>query len=374
MKICVISPNFPSEHSISFMFLDQICREFADLGHEVTVITRQSLTNHVLRHTPLAAEYSEITTDKGNTIKVYRKSIFTFGNSIWSTKAMNRMVYQTLKKLNIQPDIIYGHFWESAYAGYKFAKEQNIPLIAVAGEDYITLHNYIGPKNTKALRNYVSGAICVSSKSKEESINAGFATESQCIVIPNAINPNLFHKLNKDELRKKHNIAKDDFVVAFVGQFTERKGILRIAEALNRIGDDKIKAFFIGSGPQQPEYKGTIVSGRIDHDLLPEYLNCADVFVLPTQSEGCCNAMIEAMACGLPVISSDRSFNWDVLNNENAILIDPDNIEEITISIKKIYEDVDLRERLSSNALTTASELTLPKRATKIINYIKNVI
>lgn len=374
MKICVISPNFPSEHSISFMFLEQLCREFADMGHEVVVVTRQSLTNHFVRRTPLVKNYSEVRTERGNIIKVFRPRIFTFGNTRWSVKAMNRCVYNTLQNIGFQPDVIYGHFWESAYAGFAYAREHGIPLFAVAGEDYITLQNYIPASDVTTLRDYVSGVVCVSSKSKEESIAMGFAVAEKCTVIPNAINPKLFRKLDKDAMRAKYNIPSSDFVVSFVGQFTERKGVLRICEALKQIGRDDIKAMFIGSGPQNPEYEHILLKGKVDHDLIPEYLNCADVFVLPTYSEGCCNAMIEAMACGLPVISSDRSFNWDVLNAGNSILIEPDSIDDIADSICRLHDDFGYRHLLSEASLTTAAGLTLDQRARRIVNFITSRI
>ena len=374
MKIAVISPNFPTKRSISFMFLEQLCREFVDQGHKVIVVAPQSITKLIKKKTVPEKVKTEVYTSNGNKIVVYRPYYISWGNCRFTTQQLCRVVYKTLGKYAKECDVVYGHFWESAYAGLRFASKYSKPLFAVAGEDYIIFDQFLQEKEKEELRKKTNGVICVSTKSKVETLKHNLSYENRCEVIPNAINPSLFYVKDKKELRNKLGIKKDDFVVAFVGQFSERKGPLRICEALNRIDNHQIKAFFLGSGPQDPVYSNTIKKGTINHDELPDYLNASDVFVLPTLSEGCCNAMIEAMACGLPIISSDASFNWDVLNEINSILIDPNSVSQIQDSIMKLYKDKQLRENLACGAKETATGLTLKKRAERIVSFISKSI
>jgi len=149
---------------------------------------------------------------------------------------------------------------------------------------------------------------------------------------------------------------------------------MRLSNALTSLNDNSIKAFFMGTGNEIPDYKEILVNGIVPHDMLPDYLNCADVFVLPTSNEGCSNAIIEAMACGLPIISSDLPFNYDILNNDNAVLVNPYDIAAIANAIKDIKENTKIRHEMSLNAIKKSSELTLPKRAEKIIEYIQTNI
>ena len=110
----------------------------------------------------------------------------------------------------------------------------------------------------------------------------------------------------------------------------------------------------------------------LQHNQIPDYLNMADIFVLPTLNEGCCNAIIEAMACGLPVISSNLPFNKDILDESNSILINPQNIEDIAKAIKLLKDNPLKRKELSKGALLAAEDLNIDRRAEKIISFINS--
>ena len=101
------------------------------------------------------------------------------------------------------------------------------------------------------------------------------------------------------------------------------------------MNDDTIKVIYIGSGPDQPVCDNIIFKNIVENKQLPKFLNASDLFVLPTLSEGSCNAIIEAMSCGLPIVSSDLPFNDEFLEDSNSIRINPLNIDEISSAIKR---------------------------------------
>lgn len=131
---------------------------------------------------------------------------------------------------------------------------------------------------------------------------------------------------------------------------------------------------FIGKPFPGYEYNfdcpGIIHKGALDHELLPQYENCADVFVLPTQKEGCCNAIVEALAMGLPVISSDGPFNDDILNPKNSIRINPNDVNEITKAIRTLRDNDELRNSMSKYSLSRHSDYTIQGRAKRILSFI----
>ena len=152
------------------------------------------------------------------------------------------------------------------------------------------------------------------------------------------------------------------------------------SQSLNgaKLNDPTIKVMFIGKPFPGYDYDfdcpGIIHKGPLDHDLLPQYLNCADVFVMPTQKEGCCNAIVEALAMGIPVISSDGAFNDDILDENNSIRLDPNDIDAIASAIKKMKEDRSLRHKMVEYSLSRHAEYSIQVRAKRIINFIENKI
>lgn len=368
MKICVLSYKYPGKHNASdFAFVKQLVDAMANKGHECYVVAPFNIS-HYRRLTDEKEEYK---VGKGLVV-VYRPAYLSLskmhvGNFYFSRWLHKKAVKKALNRLPIVPDVIYGHFWKTAYEGYEFAKRNEIPLFVASGESVISFRR---DRLTSEFCDYVKGVICVSTKNKNESINLRLTEDYKCGIYPNAVNNSLFHKRDKNECRRALGIPNDAFVVIFVGWFIERKGPLRVANALNML--DGVNSVFIGKGEQEPNCQGILFKGSLPHDKIPLYLCASDIFVLPTLHEGCCNAVIEAMSCGLPIISSNLPFNWDVLNSDNSILIDPENITEIRDAIMKLKEDKELRLRLSEGSTLSASRLTIEERANKILDFIKS--
>ena len=370
MNICIVTPDYPSKKSYAFSFVKQLVDEFAHQGHDCYVLSPFSITRYKCFNRIIEEELFE----KGGKVTIIRPYFLSFssikvGSFSFTEIFYNRALTKAFSLLPVKPDVIYSHFWISACATYKYAQKNNIPLFVASGESYI-----LNIKDTTSLRKCVSGVICVSEKNKKESIKMGLTTRDKCIVIPNAINKSVFYKMDKIKVRRMYGISEDSFVVAYVGVFSQRKGSKRLSEALKKIDNPNVFSVFIGDGPEEPVCKNILFKGKVVHEQICPFLNCADVFVLPTLAEGCCNAIIEAMACGLPIVSSDCDFNDGILDDYSSIRVNPNSIEQIADAIKRLYDDKDLRQSMSQAALAKAAELTIDKRATAILEFINNNI
>jgi len=373
MNICIVTHMYPNKFSSSdFVFVKKLVDEFARQGHSCCVVSPFNF----LHYRGIEKSCSQYEVD-GKVVRTIRPLYLSFGYNRFLAKIAQishrhsyEKSFRMMERSGFIPDVIYCHFWSSGICAYRYAKKNNIPLFVASGESTIGVSNIDSHLNNFA--NYVKGVICVSIKNKNESTSNRLTTEEKCIVVPNAINDAVFHKMDKSECRKKLNLPQDKFIIAFVGYFRDRKGPLRVAEAINKIETNDVYSLFIGSGEQNPTCNNVLFKGRVDNTKLPEYLNAADAFVLPTLHEGCCNAIVEAMACGLPIISSNLPFNWDVLNDSNSIMIDPNDVDDIANAIITLKSNDKLRQKLSDGSLSLAANLTIRQRAKTIIDFMKS--
>ena len=368
MNILIITPDYPTERENNYAFVEQLVNEWARVGHHCTVVSTYSISKH--KH--FCPFHTSKTIGSGK-VDIYRPNTISFSNFQFMGVSPSSVMYRwgmmrAFKAIKTKQDVVYCHFWQSAILGTEYAKLHNIPCYVATGESEIK--KLLGNADVSFAKD-VKGVICVSSKNRDESIELHLTTKDKCKVLPNAVNSDLFHKMDKGECRRKLGLEKDVFIIAFVGAFIERKGPDRVSAAINQISGKSVYSLFIGTGNVSPTANNILHCGKVMHDDIPTYLNAADVFVLPTLKEGCCNAVVEAMACGLPIVSSNLSFNWDVLDESNSIMIDPMDVDEIKKAIELLRDDESLRARLSDGALEKAKSLTIDQRAKRIIEFIQ---
>lgn len=380
MRICIVSPNYPTKDGKGgYFFVEQLVLNIISLGHECTVIAPVNIASKYFVHRPYGRYHEEYCLENGGSVNIYRPRFYGRNLALCgiclSSYLCQKAIERVIKRHRLHFDVMYGHFFRSAALVWYYASRHCIPLFVATGESVIPeMRKTCRSFSLEKFRYYLSGVICVSTKNKKEAIKMGYTTEEKCVVIPNGVDLSLFKPLDRERCRNRLSIRKDNFVIICVGNFTDRKGQRRIVEAVDRLNIPNIKVILAGRGDLCMDSPSILYKGFVSHDQLPLYLNASDAYVLPTRWEGCCNSIIEAMACGLPIISSDRSFNWDILNKDNSILIDPDSEEQITNAIYSLFKDNELRRKLSNKALDSSKTLSIEERAKKIIAFIENRI
>jgi len=140
--------------------------------------------------------------------------------------------------------------------------------------------------------------------------------------------------MNLKESRKKIGVD-DRFTVLFVGRLIPIKGIKLLVEIAREL--DQIQFLFIGAGPLESFLKSTSEQntnikflGQVRNYNLPVYYNSADIFCIPSQyEEGLGRVIMESVACGIPVVGSNRGGISEALNKTISILLEPthDNLK-----------------------------------------------
>lgn len=375
MNICVISSSYPNENGIGNTFVEQLVNAMTRLGHRCIVISPLNTFGN-----KLASEYKEHEVkilEEGQTVDVYRPRIWNRNFPLLSISTSRflaqRAIERTIRKYNLEFDVFYCHFFASGILAWHYAHKHGIPLFVATGESKIVqnLQKPCFSFTWEKFKNDTKGVVCVSSKNMEECIERGYAAKEKCKVFPNGANLDLFKPLDRIKCRQQIGLKEDDFLLITVGEFSDRKGQNRIIKAVDILSDKTIKTCFIGAGETIADRDYVFYKGKISHNDLPIYINAADVFVLPTLREGCCNAIVEALACGLPVVSSDRKFNYDILDESNSIMVDPEDVNQIAAAIKQLRDDEKKREFLSKGALEKSQSLSIKQRASNILSFIQ---
>ena len=370
MKILIVSFGYPDHKRSTYPFVRQLALQFSSLGHECCVLAPYNVVGNKGTH-PFRTDDNGVTLLRPNYIGMSNLNVF----GVKPTFILRKIALKrALKRLPFRPDVVYAHFWKTGKEVYFYAKAEGLPLFVASGESTIDAKAFNA--KDQSFFDYVRGVICVSQKNKEESISLGLTTGENCVVLPNGINPELFHPLDRQTCRRELGFPEDAYIVAFCGQLSHRKGVKVLSDAIDSISQGKpVHVLFIGRPTGElPTCRNMLHCGPVAHERIATYLNAADIFVLPTLHEGCCNAIVEAMACGLPIVSSDRPFNRDILSADNAILIDPTDSSQVANAIVRLRDDLDLRQRLSKGALVMAQKLTLEERAKSIVEFMEERI
>lgn len=361
------------------MFLFNLVQQFIRLGIECTVIRPVSLTKRIIKGTALPPKVETTQTPFGD-ITVFSPRFISFGDATNLTASMSyhskeRAVLRKFAQLDTSFDILYAHFFTSGRTAKTVHDLYGIPVVSAHGESqFAKQFSRYREAEVRQFFHACSGIITVSSHIQRYITEKFQIRKDHILVAPNGFNTDLFSPVDKAEAREKLGLAEHKSILVFVGSMIERKGPNRIVKAMN--GMENVEAYFIGKkGNDMPEVSPAVhYLGEKPQREIVTYLSAADMFVLPTLAEGSCNAVIEALACGVPVISSDRDFNEDILDDSCAILVDPLSIEEIRDAIIKLHTDRRLREQKSAGALKRAEMLSLSLRAETIVQYMNTML
>lgn len=387
-NLIFVLDGYPYNGGNSCVFVRNLIVAIADMGTNCTVITPQIMTPGMIKKRGIPYQHKDVT-QNGYEINVYAPMYVYYPANLGLTKSSMdhhyHAVLRTIQKEGIKADAIYGHFvFQCGLTAARVGSKLGIPSFLGAGEsDKLIPGNHrnhgvyeMGVKklNWQKYLGQLRGIICVAEYTKQLLFQYGFLSaeqEEKTVVYPNGVNQEIFHPADKKAARKKLGLPEDDFILLFVGAFNENKGVLRVAEAVNRVS--RAKVVFLGNGALAPECEGMLFCDSCDNKKVATYMQAADSFILPTRSEGCCNAILEALSCGLPVISSDLPFNDGVLDKSNSVRINPNNIDEIVNAIRALLDHPNYQKKLAKGAIVSSSDLGIEKRAEKVIRFMSEV-
>jgi glycosyltransferase involved in cell wall biosynthesis len=193
--------------------------------------------------------------------------------------------------------------------------------------------------------------------------------------IPNSVDTQRFFPVSpqrKQELRRELNLSAQETIVTYTGRLVSYKGLALLLLVWQRIQQQhaNLRLVLIGCGGLdihncERELRDFSRANRLDRSVLftgsthnvERFLQASDIFVFPTEREAFGISLIEAMACGLPVVSTAIGGIKDFLRHgENGLVVEPGNGEQLREALERLIEDTGLAAALGQAALRTVQE------------------
>ncbi len=230
--------------------------------------------------------------------------------------------------------------------------------------------------------------ITISENSKKDLIKSLNIKESKIEVIYNGVSP-IYRPMPFEPVKEKFAgiVTEDAQVFLFVGRFDPYKNITGLIKAFSNLkkkGIKNIKLVIVGEDdpryPEAPEMvkkygldKDVIFLGYLEEDELVYWYNRALAFVLPTFYEGFGLPVVEAFACGCPVITSNVASLPEVAADA-AILIDPHNEIELTNAMRQILTNSYVREELRQKGFARAQLFSWERTAREVLKVYQKLV
>ncbi len=259
-------------------------------------------------------------------------------------------------------------FWKKPLIGrmgYVFSKTQ----MSRKGKDSKSYYNSL--KIEQRLLKYAKKIVVTSNEMKKEIIQIHkFNSKDDIVVIPNYVDTELFSC--------KNNNFNKLFDIVFVGRLEKEKNIFQFLQAANSL---KIKTLIIGSGTLKTElikkFDSPLVTwiDKVKNEQLPEYLNQAHIYILPSLYEGHPKTLIEAMSLGCAVIGANSPGIRNIIENGVNGILCQTNSASIRKKISYLLENPEIRISIGSKARECAiNRYSLNKIAKIELNLYSKIV
>jgi glycosyltransferase involved in cell wall biosynthesis len=205
-------------------------------------------------------------------------------------------------------------------------------------------------------------------------------------VIPNGIDADYFNSIPRDEnLRESFGIKPKDTAIICVANLHPNKGHQYLLEAFETVFQEQqnIHLLIVGDGEEKENLLNQTSNYSSKNNIhflgrrndVPQLLKISDIFVLPTLFEGMSNAIMEAMASSLPIITTDIPENRALIEHKaSGMLTPPENTQSLSTVIQDLLNNTTLRENFGKEAKKTIEErFSLEKIADQLKNFYSSL-
>ena len=363
LRICFISRRFFPTISGMSVYAANLLRELVGNGVDVTMISQY-------RSDELGKKvYGGGAPPDVAGVKVIGLELVGEQNGGDFETDIERIVEAVEREHALKPfDVLHAQYgYPTGFAALEASKTLNVPnVVSIQGGDGHWVGVGCCQTHRDAMRIVLEHAneILIGSRSFAAEVAENHQTDvSDFTIVPGAVDTQRFTP--RDDWRGGEFIDENQPKILHHGRVDRRKGALDLLEAFAELVKEieiKPRLIYSGIGPDFDAVRARAgelnltdaveMRGYIEYENVPEIYRTSDIFASPTYAEGFSNTILEAMATGLPIVSTRAVGVVDCLRDgENARLVEIGNVTELKDALREMLTDKNQRKTLSDNAL-----------------------
>lgn len=371
MKICILAPKYLPRMGGVEIVTFHMAKGLSRLGHEIHIVTLQEIQDTQKSSDNSAGDYFS-----NNSFYVHRINLLP--RFIMDSSSLVRNIVFTLFTCvivhKIRPDIVHAQNFIPSIPAYLSKVFFNVPyaICVHAGKFSLTGWGLVLPlclkKHWPSLP-YIKHSSVIFALTDDTRLDVEDCLNKLSITIPNGVDPDIFRHDNPLPV-SNHHIPE----IVCISRLDRGKGVECALQAMKLIAKrhPSSKLVIVGDGPLKKKMedltknldieKNVKFTGKVRNPDVPEYLASANLYLLTSFREGFSISLLEAMASGLPIISTPVGIAPHVINKwNNGYLVPINDHHAIHEAVMKITDNPEIKFMFSKNSAVGAKEYTWNK-------------
>lgn len=350
MKILFIAAWYPNKnHPTAGTFVKEHAKAVSKIGDEVIILYCEK------GRSPLKGPYAVLETieDSIHTIRIsyYPTTFRTINYLVYLGSILN--VSWKLIRFGFKPEIIHAHIYEAGVPAALVSKIFRIPLVVTEHSTEFPRKKLKGLKVLQAKFAYKWAKVILPVSISLQRAIQEYGIKASFKVVPNVVDNSIFYF---SPFARKKSQLKHLLVVSLL-DISHKKGIPHLLSALGQLRQSREDwcLDIIGDGPVRAEYERLTLSLGIDDKVtfhgvkskkeVADFMQRADIFVLPSLWENSPCVLLEAMASGLPIVATRTGGIPEFIDQEIGVLVPPGDSDKLAEALLRMIESLPKYDR-----------------------------
>jgi glycosyltransferase involved in cell wall biosynthesis len=249
------------------------------------------------------------------------------------------------------PDLIFSCFlYPDGYAALKIARALSVPVVAMSiGSDINRIGDPVSALHTRTVLREADFVVTVSGDLCAKAVAMGALAEKTRAIL-NGCDLSVFRVKDRLEARRRLQIDPASEAVGYIGRMDVKKGLLELVDAAVSLHSKRpnLHVYMVGEGPDRPAIEGAIQTGNAGSyihalpgcasDDVAVWMAAADLITLPSYMEGCPNVVLEALACGRPVVATNVGGIPEIMNGDCGRIVPPRDPAALALALASVLD------------------------------------